>query len=275
MIPGMQGATRDALVTARENLDALIRAGDVDLDELGDELFAVVSVLDREGALRRALTDPGRSADDRAALVRAVLGDRLSETASDVLAGVVRARWSLARDLADAIELLAAEAVVASAEQSGRLDAVEDELFRTSRIVAGAPQLRVALGHRSAPVESRLRLIEGLLAGKVGDETLKLVRQAVAAPRGRTLDRTLETYADVAAERRRRVVATVTAAVPLTEEQRQRLTRALAAIYGHEIQLNVDVDPDLVGGIRVEIGHEVIDGSVISRLEEARRGLTR
>jgi F-type H+-transporting ATPase subunit delta len=68
-------------------------------------------------------------------------------------------------------------------------------------------------------------------------------------------------------------VATVTATVPLTEEQRRRLGAALAGIYGHDVHLNVEIDPDLVGGIRVEIGDEVIDGSVASRLDDARRRL--
>jgi F-type H+-transporting ATPase subunit delta len=269
----MQGASRDALKTARENLDVLIRVPGADLDVLADELFAVVAILDREGALRRALTDPGRGAGDRTTLVRSVLAGRVSENAGDVLASVVSSRWSGARDLVHVLELLAVEAVIASAEREGRLDAVEDELFRTSRIIAGSPELRVSLSDRSAPVEHRIALIDGLLAGKVSDQTARLARQAVAAPRGRSLDRTLETYATVAAERRSRVVATVTAAVPLTEEQRERLSRALASIYGREIQLNIDVNPGLVGGIRVEIGDEVIDGSVISRLGEARRRL--
>lgn len=269
----MQGASRDALKSARQNLDALLRAGDADLDTLGDELFAVVALLDREGALRRALTDPGRSGDDRAALVRTVLSGSVSDTTVDLLMAVVQSRWSSGRDLPDALELLAAEVVVASAERARRLDALEDELFRTSRIVAGSPDLRVALADRSAPVETRVTLIEELLAGKVTDQTARLVRQAVTAPRGRSFDRSLETYAQVAADRRSRLVAHVTAAVPLTEQQQERLGRALASLYGHEIQLNIDVEPGLVGGVRVEIGDEVIDGAMSSRLDEARRGL--
>jgi F-type H+-transporting ATPase subunit delta len=77
----------------------------------------------------------------------------------------------------------------------------------------------------------------------------------------------------VAAELRSRLIATVTATVPLTEEQRDRLAAALRRIYGAELHLNVQLDPDLVGGIRVEIGDEVIDGSVVARLDEARRRL--
>ena len=62
-------------------------------------------------------------------------------------------------------------------------------------------------------------------------------------------------------------------AVPLTEAQRERLASVLARTYGHQVHLNIEVEPDLIGGIRVEIGDEVIDGTVISRLHEARRRL--
>ena len=101
------------------------------------------------------------------------------------------------------------------------------------------------------------------------------VQQAVAAPRGRSFDRTIEMYGEVAADRRSRVVATVTAAVPLTEAQRDRLAAALHQLYGHEVHLNIEIDPELIGGVRVELGDEVIDASILSRLEEARRRLTR
>ena len=269
----MQGTSRESFTAVRDTIETLVRSGGTDLTALGDDLFGVVSLLDHEGRLRRALTDPARSGDDRADLARAVVGGRVGSAAADVLVWAVRSRWSAPRDLADALELLGAEALVASAERGGRLDAVEDELFRTGRVVAGSPDLRTALADPAAPVERRVELVESLLSGKVAAETLRLVRQAVVAPRGRTLDRTLEAYADVAADRRSRLIATVTVAVPLTEAQRERLASALARTYGHEVHLNIEVDPDLIGGIRVEIGDEVIDGTVISRLHEARRRL--
>jgi F-type H+-transporting ATPase subunit delta len=269
----MRGVSRASLAVARETLDTLIRAADTDLRRLADDLFAVLQVLDREAGLRRNLTDPSRSGDDRAALARAVFDGRISPAALDLLVWAARARWSTSRDLADTVELLAVEALVAAAQRADRLDAVEDELFRVGRIVAATPQLRAALSDTSVPADHRVALVEGLLSGKVTEETLRLVRQAVVAPRGRTFDHTLETYADVAAERRSRMVATVLAAVPLTEEQRDRLAALLAEAYGQKVQLNVEIDPTLIGGVRVEIGEEVIDGSVISKLDEARRRL--
>ncbi len=269
----MQGGSRESLSSVREDLDAVIRSGELDLATLAGELFDVAALLDREKTLRRVLTDPSRSADARAELARGVFGEQVSEAAADLLAAAVRARWSQPRDLADAVELLAVEALVAAAEQAGRLDAVEDELFRAGRMIAGSHQLRSALSDRSAPVPRRVELVDDLLADKVSDETMRLVRQAVVAPRGRNLEDALEAYGAVAAARRSRLVATVTAAVPLTEAQRDRLGEILARVYGHQVQLNVQLEPDLIGGLRVEIGDEVIEGSVLSRLADARRRL--
>ena len=269
----LQGPSRESYAAVRETLSTLIRSGDADLGAVSEELFGVTALLDREGSLRRALTDPARTGDDRVGLARGLLGDQVGSATSDVVAWAVRARWSQPRDLADAMELLAVEAQVAAAERAGRLDSVEDELFRTARIVAGAPDLRSALSDRAAPVDSRAALLEGLLSDRASEETRRLARQAVVAPRGRTFDHAMTVYGRVAADRRSRLVATVTVTTPLTEEQRDRLTAVLTRIYGHEVHLNVQLDPALIGGIRVELGDEAIDGSVLARLDEARRRL--
>jgi F-type H+-transporting ATPase subunit delta len=271
----LQGVSRTSFVGARDALDGVIGTRGVDLDAVADQLFAVTAVLDREGGLRRALTDPARSDDDRVGLAQAVFAAWLSGPALDVALWTVRAPWSRSRDLADTLELLAVEAVVAAADKNRRLDAVEDELFRLARVVAANHELRIALSDRAAPVESRIALVDDLLRAKVTAETLRLVKQAVSTPRGRNFDHTIEAFGEVAADRRSRVVAQVTAAVPLTEAQRDRLAAALAQMYGHEVHLNIEIDPEVIGGIRVELGDEVIDGSIVSRLDDARRRFTR
>lgn len=271
----LQGVSRASLAASRGTLDTLVRSRDTELRALAEQLFAVTAVLDREIGLRRALTDPARNGDARAELARGVFDSWLTGAALDLFVWLVRSSWSGSRDLPSATEILAAEAVVASADRAGRLDALEDELFRVGRVVAASPDLRAALSDRSAPVAARVSLIEGLLADKVSDETLHLVRQAVAEPRGRHFDQTIEIYGDAAADRRSRMVALVTAAVPLTEAQRDRLVSALSRIYGHDVHLNVEIDPDVIGGVRVEIADEVIDGSVATKLDDARRRLIR
>jgi F-type H+-transporting ATPase subunit delta len=95
----------------------------------------------------------------------------------------------------------------------------------------------------------------------------------VITPRGRTLEDGLEDYAALAADVRSRTLATVTTAVALDEGQKQRLAASLSAQLGVAVQLQVEIDPKVVGGVVVHVGDEVIDGSTRHRLAEARRRL--
>ena len=74
-----------------------------------------------------------------------------------------------------------------------------------------------------------------------------------------------------ASERHGQGVATVRVAHELTEADRDRLAAALQRQYDRPVHLNVLVDPEVLGGIRVEIGDDVIDGTVAARLADARR----
>jgi F-type H+-transporting ATPase subunit delta len=89
----------------------------------------------------------------------------------------------------------------------------------------------------------------------------------------RTVAVALAAYQKVAAEVRGEGVATVRVARPLADAERDRLAAALASSYGRDVHLNVIVDPEVIGGIRVEIGDDVIDGTVASRLDDAGRRL--
>ncbi|GAB2600905.1 F0F1 ATP synthase subunit delta [Streptomyces capparidis] len=269
----MNGASREALASARERLDALLAGTAVDAGELSAELASVGHLLDREVALRRVLTDPAKDGQAKADLTARLLSGQVGGPTLDLLGGLVRSRWSQPRDLADAVEELAAIAELVVAERENRLDDVEDELFRFGRIVQSSPELRQALADRAAPPASRSELVHSLLGGRAHPVTERLIARLVAHPRGRSLDVGLEGYSKLAAARRGRVVAVVTSAVPLTDRQKSRLGAALGRMYGREVHLNLDVDPEVRGGIRVRIGDEVIDGTVASRLEGATRGL--
>jgi F-type H+-transporting ATPase subunit delta len=298
----MQGASRESVSAASERLDALLaspatEAGDVAERAtqwvgrflpsvaqrvesvlpvagplgVGDALFSVAALLDEQPSLRAALTDPARSGEDKAALVRSLLGGKVAEQVVDLVSGMVRSRWSSPRDLAEATTRLGVEAVLVSAQRHDRLDEVQDELFRFARIVASQPGLRLALTDRGLPVERKSDLLTELLQEKTTVEAARLIVHAVTEPRGRSLESNLEALADAAAARRQRQVATVAAAVPLTENQRDRLAAALSAQLGHDVQLNVVIDPEVVGGLRVSLGDEVIDGTLATRLDDAQR----
>jgi F-type H+-transporting ATPase subunit delta len=298
----MQGASRESLSAASERLDTLLasaatEAGDVAERAthwvgrflpsvaqrveavlpvtgplgVGDALFAVAALLDEQPSLRAALTDPARSGDDKAALVGSLMTGKVPDQVVDLVSGMVRSRWSTPRDLAEATARLGVEAVLVSAQRHDRLDQLQDELFRFARTVLAHPDLRLALTDRGLPVERKSDLLTELLKEKTTVEAARLIVHVVTEPRGRSLEANLEALADAAAARRQRQVATVTAAVPLTEQQRDRLATALSAQLGHDLQLNVVLDPDVVGGLRVSLGDEVIDGTLASRLDDAQR----
>jgi F-type H+-transporting ATPase subunit delta len=268
----VRGSSRASLALAKERLTETL-AGDADPGQLGDDLFAVTGLLDSEAMLRRMLSDPTRPAEAKAGLVRQLLGGRIGAPALDLVSALVAGHWSEPADLADACEQLAALAIVEVAEREGSLDDVEDELFRFGRVVNAEPDLRAALSNPFFPADRKRDLLNALLAGKVTGPTMRLVTQAAVQPRGRTLDASLDEFAQLAAERRERLVAEVHVAIALTAEQRRRLGAALAAAYGHDVHLNVVLDPQVIGGISVQIAGEIIDGSTASRLAELRRRL--
>jgi F-type H+-transporting ATPase subunit delta len=261
-------ASDQAVIAAVEEVTS--RGGDA--SQLGDELFAVVAILDAQPPLRRAMSEPAVPNDAKQALAKGVLHERVTEATEEVVAQAVAQRWSHASDLADSLERAGAAAHLIKAEQAGALDEVEDELFRFARIVDASPQLREALSDRRTAPSAKRRLLETLLDGKVAEPTARLLAQAVSG-RGRTFLLQLENYQVTAAARGARLLATARVASPLTDAQFTRLHSALEAQYDQAVLLNVIVDPDVLGGVRVDIGDEVIDSTVVNRLAEARRRL--
>jgi F-type H+-transporting ATPase subunit delta len=268
----MRGVSRASLAEVEERLEPL--TADTQLaSAVADELFAVARLLASQSVLRRALADPSRPAQARTELSSSVLAGQVRPETADLVGAVAAARWSAPGDLTAAVEQLAVQAVIAAAEQEGHLDEVEDELFRFGRIVASQPTLRMALTNPFVSGDAKRQLLTQLLAGKVTPEALRLITEAAVSPVGRSLDLSLEEYARLAARRRERLVAEVHVAIALTSEQRRRLATALAAAYGHEVYLNVVLDPKIAGGMTVRVGDELIDGSVTTRLAEAQRRL--
>ncbi|MFD6419144.1 F0F1 ATP synthase subunit delta [Streptomyces sp. NPDC060194] len=267
----MLGASREALASGREQLDVFTDSPSVDAAKLGEELAAVTALLDREVSLRRVLTDPAQAGDDKAQLAERLLGGQVGQQALSLVSGLVRARWSRSRDLVDGLEELAATADLAAAQRAGALDDVEDEVFRFGRIVASDTGLRAALTDRAATATAKTELLHRLLGGRANPATERLVTRLVVHPRGRSLEKGLESLGTLAAARRSRMVAVVTTAVPLSETQKSRLGAALAKLYGRPMHLNLEVDPEVLGGVQVQVGDEVINGSVAERLAEAQR----
>jgi F-type H+-transporting ATPase subunit delta len=237
---------------------------------MGEELFGVAGVLRTEAAVRRILTDASIEGDAKAALAGNVFGQAVGDGTLEVVQDAVRRRWTRSHDLADVIEYLGVMATVrSSGSDDGR---VSDELFRVRQLVDGHPDLRSALSDPARSTADKAGLLSQLLDGKVQKSTLVLVGQAVSGSHG-AIDRALEDFQHIAAEARQEKLALVHAARELSDSEQERLAQALSRQYSTHVHLQVVVDPTLVGGLRVEIDNDVIDGTVVSRLDDAQRRL--
>ena len=270
MTSDFRGAAADAVATLTGELATTVSGSPEVAAQVSGDLFSVATTLRAEATLRRFVTDASVAPQARQGLVDQVLGGKVSEQALGLLRSAVSRRWVKTRDLADALEHLSVVALVISAgDQASRL---ADELFEFAQAVKENPSLRDALSDPARSHHDKARLVDDLLAGKALPATSSLVVQALGGSH-RTVGVALAEYQKVAAEAQHQGVATVRVAHDLPELERTRLAGALERQYGRPVHLNVVVDPSVLGGVRVEIGDDVIDGTISGRLEDARRRL--
>jgi F-type H+-transporting ATPase subunit delta len=273
----MAGVSSESLATALAALEAKLPTASL---QLAKELFGILGMVDSSAGLRRALTDPSRSGDEKSALVRQLVGGKVSADAAEIAGGLASSRWASARDIGDALETLAATVVISVAENKSAVSAsgitgleeLENDLFSFNQAVASSHEVQRALSEPQASAAAKSALAEKLVPG-VSEEAKVLITQAVSQPRGIKPTRLVERFAELAAKRQQRWIATVSVTRPLSQTQLARLQAGLNGLYGRDLKVNINVDPALIGGIRVQVGDEVLDASVLTRLGELQRQL--
>jgi F-type H+-transporting ATPase subunit delta len=268
--------SRQAYGEASDQLTAdTAKATAAQLFTVADEILSVAGLLRAEPRLRRALTDPGRSGQQRADLLRGLLVGKLSQATVDALTKLVSGRLGRPSDLLDAVERLGVDAVLRSAAKSRKLADVEDELFRFGQIVSGNSELAVTLSDPGASTDRRVKLVADLLKGKAQPATLRLVEVALEGFGGRSFESSLTRLVELTAAKRDREVAYVTVAKPLDDEAERLLSAKLSDMYGRQVSLKVDVDPHVIGGVSVRVGSDLYDGTILRRLNEAKQAFAK
>ncbi|WP_130508934.1 F0F1 ATP synthase subunit delta [Krasilnikovia cinnamomea] len=272
----MSSVTRESYAEATDKLaTTTTKATAAQLATVADEILSVARLLRAEPRLRRALTDPSRSAGDRADLLGSLLAGKVDAVTADVLTALVRGRWSAPNELWDATERLGVDALLSSAQRADELAEVEDELFRFGQVVAANPALAVTLGDPGAPLERRVKLVQDLLKGKVRVATGKLVEVALEGFGGRSFEASLSRLVELTAAKRDHEVAYVTVAKVLSDAEEQRLASTLSDKYGRQVSLKVEVDPSVIGGVSVRVGSDLYDGTILRRLNAARQAFAK
>jgi F-type H+-transporting ATPase subunit delta len=167
-----------------------------------------------------------------------------------------------------------ARALFEVARAEGTLDEVEDELFRFARTYESSDTLRDALTDEMVPAAMRQAVVEDLLgSGNATPTTVQLVSMVVGSGRGRDLPAIIDSLVQRASSSKNLEVAEVRVAVPLTDDQQDRLKAALTNATGKQVNLKVIVDPSVLGGIVATVGDTVIDGSVRTRVDQLKSRL--
>lgn len=278
------GASVNLRAASRESLAALVKKFDevadgldaAGLSTLADDLTAVAKLLIAETALNKHLAEPKDDAAPAVRLLERLLGGKVGAPALDIVKTAVSQRWSTESNLVEAVEHVARLALLVRADKANQSEEVEDQLFKFGRVLDTDSRLTTLLSDYTTPAEGRLALLAKVLdggGGAVNENTAALLAQTVELLRGERADEAVADLAELAVSRRGEVVAHVGAAAELSDAQQSRLTEVLSRIYGHPVSLQQNVDPELLGGLLISVGDEVIDGAVSSRLTAAKSGL--
>lgn len=220
--------------------------------------------------LRNILSDPSAEIARKKAALAAVFGKSVSSKSVDFVAKLVDLRWSSGQDLVRALEQLAVHSVASIGAKSNKLEALEAELFGFRQVVDSDQELQIALASRQASNDQKIALVNNLLGSKFGPEAGLLIRFAVVGSTKRRLAVVLEQFGKLLAAYADRLVANVTVAKALSDEQKAALESVLSKTHGHALRMNIEVDPAILGGVKIQIAGEIIDGSVANRLKQAR-----
>ena len=242
-----------------------------ELSTLADELTAVDKLLLREPILARHLAEATGETAAKQQMLQKLLGTRVGANALEVLNTAVSVRWSKTGDLVEAIEHVARLALLTRADRENQAEEVAEQLFRFGRILDSQPRLASLLGDYAQSGDQRVALLRSVLSQATGTNSTAsaLLAQTVELLRGDRADEAVGELAELAVAHRGEVVAEVGAAAELSGAQRRRLTEVLTRIYHHPVSVQLTVDPDLLGGLVVAVGDEVIDGTLSSRLAAA------
>lgn len=256
----MGSATRSALAAATAQLDA---ASQVRL-ETGEQLLAAGRAIADSLQLRAVLSDPAVDVSDKSGLLGSIFTN-LDPTASKLLAGMAESRWSDSEEMVGGIETVGIRAIAAA---SGADSGIEGELFAVGRAIASEPELELALGGKLGDPAAKAQLVSRIAGEKISPAALAILTHLVQSPRGRRVGELISSAAQTVADASGRVIATVTAAAALTDAQHDRLAKALAGQYGQEPLIDVIIDPGVLGGLRVQVGDDVVDGTVSTRIAD-------
>lgn len=265
-------ASRIADRESRDSLAPKLRDTREDAWRIGNELFTITKVLDDSIQLERALTDPSRPVADKVAVLKELLGDNAHPMTMEIMTDLVSRRWSRARDIANAVEDFGVDAMMYYADATDATLQVSIELSELHSALLNLPVVRAKLYDYQATSEARVKLFREVFSGKTLNKvTMRLAEHATCNLRRRRCLETIQWLISKFSRHMGESMVTVTTATPLKKEQIKRLVEVYSAKVGRQVHINSVVDPTVLGGMRIQVGDEVTDNTVVAQLQNLHR----
>ena len=265
-------ASRIADRESRDSLAPKLRDTREDAWRIGNELFTITKVLDDSIQLERALTDPSRPVADKVAVLKELLGDNAHPMTMEIMTDLVSRRWSRARDIANAVEDFGVDAMMYYADATDATLQVSIELSELHSALLTLPVVRAKLYDYQATSEARVKLFREVFSGKTLNKvTMRLAEHATCNLRRRRYLEPIQWLINKFPRHMGESMVTVTTATPLKKEQIKRLVEVYSAKVGRQVHINSVVDPTVLGGMRIQVGDEVTDNTVVAQLQNLHR----
>ena len=265
-------ASRIADRESRDSLAPKLRDTREDAWRIGNELFTITKVLDDSIQLERALTDPSRPVADKVAVLKELLGDNAHPMTMEIMTDLVSRRWSRARDIANAVEDFGVDAMMYYADATDATLQVSIELSELHSALLNLPVVRAKLYDYQATSEARVKLFREVFSGKTLNKvTMRLAEHATCNLRRRRYLETIQWLINKFSRHMGESMVTVTTATPLKKEQIKLLVEVYSAKVGRQVHINSVVDPTVLGGMRIQVGDEVTDNTVVAQLQNLHR----
>ena len=265
-------ASRIADRESRDSLAPKLRDTREDAWRIGNELFTITKVLDDSIQLEHALTDPSRPVADKVAVLKELLGDNAHPMTMEIMTDLVSRRWSRARDIANAVEDFGVDAMMYYADATDATLQVSIELSELHSALLNLPVVRAKLYDYQATSEARVKLFREVFSGKTLNKvTMRLAEHATCNLRRRRYLETIQWLINKFSRHMGESMVTVTTATPLKKEQIKRLVEVYSAKVGRQVHINSVVDPTVLGGMRIQMGDEVTDNTVVAQLQNLHR----
>lgn len=265
-------ASRIADRVSRDSLAPKLRDSGEDAWHIGNELFTITSALDHNIQLERALTDPSRPVEDKVAVVKTLIGDQAHPLVMEIMSDLVSRRWSRVSDIANAVEDFGVDGMMYYADYTNTTLQVSNELAELHSALLNLPVVRTKLYDATVSSEARVKLLYSL----IGDAdftkvTKRLAEHATCNLRNRRYLQTIQWLINKFSRHMGESMVTVTTATPLSKEQVEKLIAIYSAKTGHPVHINSVVDPTVMGGMRIQVGDEVTDNTVVAQLQHLQR----